>query len=411
MRILVVTEHFWPESFQVNDLAIGLKDRGHSVEVVTALPNYPQGRFFDGYGLRGPYRERWNGIPIRRLPVVPRGRGGALRLAANYGSFVAAAAPVLALMVRGWDAMLVFQPTPVTTILPALLMRRRGVPLVAWVQDLWPETLASTGMVRSPALLKGAGALSASLYRNCDRVAVQSPGYVPSLEAAGVRRDRIQYVPNWADAVFDRPRVPPRERHPWQDGFSVMFAGNQGRVQALDTVLDAATLLRDDTRVHWVFVGDGSRRGWLAGEVARRGLARAVHLVDRRPLAEMPQWFASAVAMLVSLNRDPVLSMTIPSKVQAYLCAGAPILASLDGAGAQVVADSGAGFVGPAEDAGALAGNVRRLMALDPEARAQLGLRGRAHYQERFSRGACIDAMEAVLRSAASLDAGKGGTA
>lgn len=411
MRILIVTEHFWPESFQVNDLALGLRDRGHVIEVVTALPNYPQGRFFGGYGPLGPFRERWNGIPIRRLPVIPRGRGGALRLAANYGSFLLAAPFALAGVGREWDAVLVFQLTPVTTILPALAMRLRGVPVVAWVQDLWPETLASTGLVRSPALLKAAGALAGSLYRRCDAVAVQSHDFFAPLQAAGVHRDRISYLPNWADAVFDQPRVPPRERHPWQDGFSVMFAGNLGRVQALETILDAATLLRDDARVRWVFVGDGSRRTWLAEEVGRRGLARAVHLVDRQPLAEMPRWFATADTMLVSLNRDPVLSMTIPSKVQSYLAAGAPILASLDGAGARVVADSGAGFVGASEDAGALAENARRMMALRPEDRARLGGRGRAYYQEHFSREACLETLERLLRGASDRARGKGGAA
>ncbi len=190
-----------------------------------------------------------------------------------------------------------------------------------------------------------------------------------------------------------------------------MFAGNLGRVQALETILEAATLLRDDARINWVFVGDGSRREWLAEEVGRRGLARAVHLVDRRPLAEMPQWFATADAMLVSLNRDPVLSMTIPSKVQSYLAAGAPILASLDGAGARVVADSGAGFVGASEDAGALAENVRRMMALQPEDRARMGDRGRAFYQVHFSRAACLESMERLLRGAGDRARGKGGAA
>lgn len=401
MRILLLTEHFWPESFQVNDLAAGLSERGHVVEVVTALPNYPRGRFFDGYGLLGPYREHWRGIPVRRVPIVSRGQGGALRLAANYGSFAAVASIALAAMTRRWDVVLVFQPTPVTTILPALVMRFRGVPVVAWIQDLWPQTLESTGMVRSARLLGWAAGLSAFLYRRCDRLVVQSPGYASPLESAGVSPARIRYVPNWADALFGQPRGTPAKAHPWQEGFSVMFAGNLGRVQALETVLQAATLLRSGAAVHWVFVGDGSRRDWLAEEVRRRGLEDVVHLVDRRPMAEMPAWFATADAMLVSLARDPVLSLTIPSKVQSYLAAGAPILASLDGAGARVVEESGAGLVSAAEDPVALAENVRRLSALAPAARAELGERGRAHYELHFSREACVRNMESVLEEAA----------
>jgi glycosyltransferase involved in cell wall biosynthesis len=157
------------------------------------------------------------------------------------------------------------------------------------------------------------------------------------------------------------------------------------------------SLLKDGPDIHWVFLGDGSRREWLVAEVARRGLQSSVHLVDRQPLQAMPAWFSTVDAVLVSLDKDPILSLTIPSKVQSYLAAGVPILASLDGAGARVVEESGAGFVSPARDAAGLAANAQRMAALPAEERAALGARGRAHYARSFSRARCVELAEELL--------------
>ena len=166
MRVLIVTEHFWPETFRVTDLAVALTTRGHDVEVITAMPNYPAGRYFDGYTLRGPYREDVQGVTVRRVPVVPRGSGRAWRLALNYASYAVMATSALAIRRARWDVVFVFQPTPVSTIAPALTVRRRSVPVVTWIQDLWPHTLRSSGVVGSPALLRWAERLSGALYRS-----------------------------------------------------------------------------------------------------------------------------------------------------------------------------------------------------------------------------------------------------
>jgi colanic acid biosynthesis glycosyl transferase WcaI len=403
MRILIVTEHFWPEDFRINDLASGLRERGHDVSVVTGMPNYPKGRYFDGYGLRGPWRERVDGNVVHRVPIFPRGNGRAWRLALNYASYALLGSLWARSRRASWDAVLVFQPSPATTIIPALAARRAGVPVVTWILDLWPDTLESTGMVRNAFLVRAISALSAWLYRRCDHVLGQSPAYTPRLEELGVAPERIGYLPSWAEELYEAPPAPASRgatQEPWERGFSVMFAGNLGRVQALDVVLDAAERLRDRTECHWVFVGDGAQRGWLEAEVERRRLAHCVHLVGRRPVEEMPSWFARASAMLVSLKREPILAMTIPGKIQSYLAAGAPIIGSLDGEGARVITESGAGFASPAEDAAALAASVDRMMSLAPQDRAELGKRGRAYYREHFARRAALDRVESTLQRA-----------
>lgn len=409
MRILVITPHYWPEPFRVTDLVAGLKARGHELEVLTGLPNYPAGRFFPGYGYGGPFVEEHEGVRVTRVPLVPRGAGGALRLVANYGSFALTAS--LRGAFRGrlrWDAVFVFGISPVTTLLPAALVRAiYGTPVVTWVQDLWPESVASAGFARSRALYRGAAALSAWLYRHCDRILIASQAYQPRLVERGVAPGRIEYLPQWAEDSFTASD--PAAELPggaWGEGFPVMFAGNLGRVQGLDTILDAAALLRGDSDVRWVFLGDGTMRDWLRAEVRGRGLDDRVFLLGRRPVTEMPAFYAKAGAMLVSLKPDATMALTVPAKLQSYLAAGRPVIGSIDGEGARVIEESGSGWAAPAGDAPALARVVARMKALGAEERAAMGRRGREFSEGHFARERCLDQLEAALGETARRERG-----
>ncbi len=405
MKILLVTPHYWPEPFRVPDVARSLAARGHEIEVMTALPNYPAGEFFEGYGLRGPYLEDHEGIRVARVPVCPRGRGGALRLAFNYASFaMMGALRALSLGRRKWDVVFVFQLTPVTAIFPAVVIRALyGTPVAIWVQDLWPESVASTGIGRSRVVYAAARAISSWLYRRCDRVMGTSRAFRPRLEGLGVAVDRFEHLPQWAEAFFEGDRsdeasVPPG---PWSEGFPVMFAGNLGRVQGLDTLIRAAELLRHDDDIRWVFVGDGSRRPWLEAEIARRGLDQKVFLLGRHPARAMPAFFARAGAMVVSLKRDDTMALTLPAKVQSYLAAGRPIVGSIDGEAARVIEESGAGWAAPADDPGALASIVKRMKNLPRAELDAMGERARAYSAAQFARERCLDVLERVLGDAA----------
>ncbi len=400
MRILIISQYFWPESFKVNDLALGLQARGHSVEVLTGMPNYPSGRYFDGYRPTSPLREDYHGIPVHRVPLVPRGRKRAWNLVLNYASYAFLASLRVVGLRRGrWDVAFVFGGSPITSIVPAVVLKGLArVPFVVWVQDLWPESVTASGLVRSPALVAPIRALSRWLYLRADLLLGSSQGFLPRLQALGARPERTGYLPNWAEDIFDRPVALPDVREAWEGGFPIMFAGNLGRVQGLETVLAAADLLRDEPDVRWVLVGDGSLEPWLAEESRRRGLSDRVHLVGRRPLSDMPGLFAKAGAMLVSLVPDEVLSLTIPSKLQTYLAAGRPVLGSIDGEASRVIAESGAGLASRAGDAAGLAANVRKMIRMPPDERARLGERGRAYCRAHFARDVCIDGIEADLR-------------
>jgi colanic acid biosynthesis glycosyl transferase WcaI len=409
MRILVITPHYWPETFRINDAVAGLKSRGHELEVLTALPNYPHGRFFKGFGLTGPYRQENEGVRITRVPVVPRGRGGGLRLILNYSSF-AVAATLQGLLTgrRSWQVVFVMQTSPVTVILPAAVIRAAyGVPVVAWTQDLWPESVAAAGFARSRTLFKVVRALSGWLYRRCDRLLTSSRAFHPRLEALGVRSGLLGYLPQWAEEVYSSTLdTPSTSEAEWAMGFPLMFAGNLGRVQALDTILAAAELLRGDPEVRWVFLGDGAMRDWLAAEVERRGLTGRMFLLGKKPMEEVPAYFARAAALLVSLKPDDTMALTVPAKVQSYLAAGKPIIGSLDGEGARVIEESMGGWAAPAGDAPALARLVARMKALPPAERVAMGSRGRSYCEEHYSREGCLDRLEHALEEVARASAG-----
>ncbi len=411
MRLLVVSQYFWPEDFRINDICHDLARRGHAVTVLCGTPNYPSGKVFPGHGWFRRTRETWGGVEIVRVPQVPRGTRSRVRLAANYLSFALMASLLGPFRCRGhYDAILVFQVSPATMGIPSVVMKLvKGAPIFYWVQDLWPEALVATGAVRARWLLWFVDLLVRGLYRASSFVLIQSRSFRGHVESRGIRSDRILYLPNTAE-----PFYVPMAKHEAHSalaavpgGFRVMFAGNIGSVQALPTILSAAELTRDRRDVQWVIVGDGSMRGWVAEEVQKRGLSTTVQLLGRFPPQEMPKLFAGVDALLVTLRRDPVLAMTIPSKVQSYLAAGKPIVGSLDGEGAAIIREAGAGLCGPAEDADALAAQVLALASLESSARSDMGRRGREYFLAEFRDDLLLDRLEGWFAGRASKRSGE----
>jgi glycosyltransferase involved in cell wall biosynthesis len=394
LKLLVLTQYFWPENFRINDVVEGLASRGHEVTVYTGLPNYPSGKFFDGYGFFGPYSEARGGAVIRRVPLAPRGGGGRIRLALNYLSH-AFSATALAPFVKGkFEAILVYEPSPMTIGIPARALRAlKGAPLLFWVQDLWPESLAATGAVRSRAALALVDRLIKWIYRGCDRVLVQSEAFIPSVEAHGVPREKIRYLPNSAESFYKKATV---EESELPQGFRVLYAGNIGAAQDFPTILAAAERLRD---IQWIIVGDGRMRPWVEGEMKKRALGN-VHLLGQRPPEEMPRLFAQADVLLATLRREPIFAYTIPSKIQSYLACGRPIIAALEGEGGRIIRDARAGWAVPPEDPDALAEAVRAASALARSELDAMGNRGEAWFRSHFDREQLLSRLEGFLQEA-----------
>jgi glycosyltransferase involved in cell wall biosynthesis len=402
VRVTIVSQYFWPEQFRVNDLAVGLRERGHQVTVLTGQPTYPRRELFPGR--RRPGREWYEGVQVVRVPLASRGGGERWRLALNYLTFAASASVFGVPRLPPSDVVLVFQISPVTMVVPALLLSRlRGTPVVLWVQDLWPHTLRATGVVRSGRLLDLLGKVVGAAYQRCAKVLGQSEDFLPLLRAAGVPPDRLGYLPNWAEDRY-RPLPPDPEvrgEAGLPAGFIAMIAGNLGVAQSLETVVDAAERLRDlpgGDDVHWVVLGDGQRAAWLAEEIRRRGLGDRVQLLGRRPLEQMPALLAHADVVVTTLRRDPVWGLTIPSRVQSFLAGGRPGVAAADGTTARVVAAAG-GLAVPAQDAAALAEAIAAVRTLSPAGRAAMGAAAREYYVTHYQRAALLDRVERHLRA------------
>jgi glycosyltransferase involved in cell wall biosynthesis len=386
LRVLILSQHFWPETFRITEVAESLAARGCQVAVLTGQPNYPDGKTYPGYRARSMKVERNGNVAVHRVPLVPRGNGSGLRLVLNYLSFIASACLLGPWLLRKqtFDVIFVYGTSPILQAIPAIWLRwLKKCALITWVQDLWPESLEDTGFVRNPRLLAAVAAVVRWIYQRNDLLLVQSRGFVEPVQqmASGTP---VAYHPNPGERAFGQTEVPseaPALR--LGPGFNVVFAGNLGTVQALGTVLDAAELLRDHPEIRWTLIGSGSRSGWLRTEIDRRGL-RNVSLPGRFDADAMPGILPQASVLLVSLIHSRIMSRTVPSKVQAYLAAGRPIVASLDGEGAKVIDESGAGLTCPVEDAQALASAVLRLHAMSREDLDRLGRAGRSFYHAHF---------------------------
>lgn len=397
MRILVVSQYFWPENFRVNDLVAELTSRGHKVTVLTGLPNYPDGELFAEYRADPGRFAEFAGASIIRAPMLTRGRGG-LRLALNYMTFAVGASLVGAwrLRRRRFDSIFVFEPSPVTVGLPAVLLRRlKRAPLAFWVLDQWPETLVAVGAAKSRAVLAGVGLLVSFIYRRCDLLLAQSRSFMPQIKRYAGPRPRVEYFPSWSDSMPVAADTSPAPEVPTREGvFTVLFAGNIGDAQDFPAVLDAAERLKGRSDIRWVIVGDGRRAPWVAEEVRRRSLEDRVTLPGRFPLERMPSFFASADALFVSLKADPIFAMTIPGKVQSYLTAGKPLIGMLDGEGADLIARHGTGLVCRAGDSASLADIVAQMADMNNAERAAMVERARKLSTDEFDRDRLIGRLE-----------------
>lgn len=400
MRILIVTQYFWPESFRINDLALSLQERGNKVTVLTGKPNYPQGKFSKGYSFWNKTKENWNGIDILRSPLVPRGKGGGIKLMVNYFSF-AFFASLRALFIKDkFDLIFVYEPSPITVGIPAVLLSKKlNIPLYFWVQDLWPESLVAAGQIQNKFILSQVDKLTRWIYKNSKKVLIQSKGFREYLLKQGVPNQKILYYPNSTEELY-RPVEPKAEIKQLVPlvPFKVIFAGNIGDAQDFETIIEAARIIKNqNANIHFVILGDGRKKDFVTNKVKELHLQSNFHLLGSFPVDEMPDFFACADALLVTLKKSEIFSLTIPSKVQSYLACSKPIIAALDGEGAKVIKESKAGLVSSSGDAQALAGNILSMYDLGELKQKQMGINGRSYFEENFDRNMLTDKLLSIF--------------
>ena len=393
MRLLVVSQYFWPESFRINDIVRSLAKKGHMVDILTGKPNYPEGIIYPGYRSWGCQVETWQGVNIYRVPIAARGSRSTLRLTLNYLSFVVSGllfAPWI-LRKKKYDAILAYGLSPIFQTIPGSFVGwLKGCPVALWVQDLWPESTQATGYINSPWVLKMLESMVRSVYRHTDLLLIQSNAFrVPVAKLA--QGKPIVYYPNSVESTFYNPPTVLLPNIPGlTDGFSVLFAGNVGIGQAVEVIVDAAEKLRGHPDIHFVVLGKGSRWDWLREQVKMRGLTN-LQLAGQYPVETMPGLMRQASVLLVTLANQLIFAATVPNKIQAYMAVGRPIVACLNGEGARLITEANAGFAVPAEDAIALANAVLKLYAMSDEEREIIGQNGRTYYREHFDHDRLIE--------------------
>jgi glycosyltransferase involved in cell wall biosynthesis len=389
MKILVVTQYFWPESFIINDLVKNLTAQGHVIKVLTGKPNYPDGAVFRGYSVSGYQEEKFeSSVSVCRAPLRPRGSSGAKNLVLNYFSFILNGLKFYPNAVKGerYDVIFVFAPSPITSVVPAIYLKwKLKSHLAVWVQDLWPESLSATGFIKNKAVLAVVGWLVKGIYAFVDTLLVQSRAFRQPV-ARYADAGKIVYYPNSYEDIppgVEDTRIPAPLLDELDNHFCLVFAGNLGTAQSVETLVEVAEKLRHLSEVRIVLVGSGSMSSWIETQKKNRGLDNLI-LAGRFAATEMPHFFSRAAGLLVTLKQDEAFSYTIPSKVQAYLAAGRPIVAALDGEGARVIQEAGAGLTSPAQDAEGMANSIEQLFRMTLEQRESLGQSGRAYYLEHF---------------------------
>lgn len=399
MKILIVTQYYFPENFKSNDLSFELQKRGHDVTVLTGLPNYPEGKMYEGYGLFKNRNQTINGVKVIRALLLLRGKGGGIRLFLNYFSFAFfASVKVFFLSFRNkYDAVIVHEPSPITQFYPALLLKKlQKVPVYFWVMDLWPESLEIAGGIKNKFVLNFFKKMVISFYKNSEKILITSKGFKKSILEKGDFGAKLEYFPNWAeesishgDTSFEIPSLP--------DGFKVMFAGNVGEAQDMESIMQAALLLKDHANIKVIIVGDGRKMPYVQQFIKDHALENTVITLGRFPVEAMAAFFAKADVMLVSLKDDPIFNLTVPAKIQAYMSAAKPILAMLNGEGAEIILEAGCGETAPAGNAHKLAETVMKMSELSAEELKNMGLNSSAYFQKNYTLASCITNLESIL--------------
>ena len=353
LNILIVSQYFWPENFRLNDLAFELSQRGHKVTVLTGYPNYPGGKIYQSFKSNPGHYENFNGIKIIRIPIIPRGMNK-LILFLNYVSFVFFSSIFGVIKLRGleFDRILVYQVSPITVGLPAILISWiKKAPIYFWVLDQWPETLISMGIIKSKLTIYLFSVLSRYIYSKCHIILGQSESFLKNIKKYNVPSKKLHYFPNWAEEDFNNAEntTHASEIRKDKDDFVILFAGNIGEAQKLDYLLEAVSLTEQNGKIKWFIIGKG--RDWnRINSIIKQKKLESIKLLGQFPLSRMPQFYAAADALFVCLKPDPLFSITIPGKLQTYMLSGKPIIGMLDGEGANLINKAKAGLTCKAGD-------------------------------------------------------------
>ena len=391
-KILVVSQHYWPEDFRLNDLTEILVENNHQVTVLTGQPNYPTGTPFPGYRWWKFSCETHKGIKIYRVPLWPRHSGRAIHLIINYLSFnvfTLLAAPYF--MFRKYDHVIGWGTSPIfQSLAGAFIALFKRIPFTVWVLDLWPESLSATGTVRNQTALNFVLIFVRMFYRLCDNILCTSESFIRHLQTQKTNTNKLKYFPNWAESFYqsDEPARPVTlaADFSFPNGTVITYAGNLGTAQDIETLAEAVKLCKDIPNLHFIFLGDGRQKDWFEKKITQENLTSKVKILGRFPPSDMPYFFKRTDAFLVTLKNEDIFSKTLPGRVMSFMAAGKPIIAAAGGETDSVVMKSQAGLSVKAGDPQALAYAIQKFHGLSNDDKNKMALKSKRYFSDFFTR-------------------------
>lgn len=398
LKIILVTQYFYPENFKSNDIAFELSKRGHDVTVLTGIPNYPEGKYYSGYSLFKNRKEVINGVKVIRSVLSPRGNSSGPRLALNYFSwafFASIRATFLAIF-NNYDKIIVHEPSPITQGLPAIVIKKLiRAPIIFWVLDLWPDSLISAGNIQNKKIISFFNNLTKFIYNHSDRILISSKSFGKTIISQGQDISKLLYFPNWSkDLSLDKnnleiPKMP--------SGFILLFAGNIGEAQDMDTIIEGCKLLTKEDNIKIVLIGDGRKLNFVKDSIVKYDLEDVLFVFGRFDSMYMASFYEQADALLVSLKNEEVFNKTVPAKVQSYLSMSKPIIGVLNGEGSDLINDIKCGYTAEAGNAKDFIRQLKILSKSNIALRAEMGKNGYSYFKSNFELDCAMSNLENIL--------------
>ena len=392
MKILVVSQYFYPENFRINQLCLDLKERGHKITVLTGKPNYPAGEYYKGYTFKGNEDEIWNDIPIIRVPLRAR-KKGSINLILNYLSFVFHANKKAKKVHENFDLIYVFEVSPITVALPAIKIKKRlGIPVIMNVQDLWPENIIAVTGITNKLVIGSINKLVNYIYQNCDLLLTASPSFVSRIQVRIKDSKKVKYWPQYSVVTKEKEKSNILD----SGNLNIVFTGNIGEAQGIDLAIEAANILKNEP-IHWHFIGNGRKKNQLEELSKKYHLENKVTFYGFKPENEIPKYLSDADVALLILKPDPVFEMTIPAKLQTYLSCGVPILGCVSGEGKRVILDANAGLVSDEISVNALVDVCKKYINLSDDDRNMFSQNAFSYGEKNFNREKLLIELEKYM--------------
>jgi glycosyltransferase involved in cell wall biosynthesis len=405
MKILFVSQYFYPETFRGNDIVFDFVKKGHDVTVLTGKPNYPLGTFYEGYKFWGVRKEIINGAKVIRVPTFPRGKSSSIKLILNYFSFFLFSYPYSRFKTdNDFDIIFVQQLSPVTMAMPGIwaLKRNKKAKLFLWVLDLWPESVTATTGIDNIHIIRLLNKLVKYIYSKSDFILISSISFEKSIKQRSNNKE-ILYFPNWAESIYEETKLNKDYDLPiLPNGFNIMFAGNIGEAQDFETILAAAIQTKAEN-INWILVGDGRKLDWVRSQVKFHNLHNVV-ILGRYPIEKMPYFFREANVMLLTLKNSLISDLTVPAKLQAYIASGKIILAAINGEANYIINENNIGLACASGDFKALSENAKILKNISEEQRTQIEKNSRNLYYKSYSKKLLLNKLEKIFKSNCTIE-------